>query len=154
MTSDLERSKKYLRSILLATKGGVPEAQLVKRYREQTGENIPFRRFNCSSLQAFLQSVPDVCRVTVRGGAVVVEGVATAETKHIKEMVKMQGLHPAARTRGNGSGGGGGGGRREMFPVQTSAVILHQSSPRPVQRRQVAASWPEILPLPGCRAIS
>ena len=105
MTSDLERSKKYLRSILLATKGGVPEAQLVKRYREQTGENIPFRRFNCSSLQAFLQSVPDVCRVTVRGGAVVVEGVATAETKHIKEMVKMQGLHPAARTRGNGSGG-------------------------------------------------
>ena len=115
MTSDLERSKKYLRSILLATKGGVPEAQLVKRYREQTGENIPFRRFNCSSLQAFLQSVPDVCRVTVRGGAVVVEGVATAETKHIKEMVKMQGLHPAARTRGNGSGGGGGGGRGKCF---------------------------------------
>ena len=111
MTSDLERSKKYLRSILLATKGGVPEAQLVKRYREQTGENIPFRRFSCSSLQAFLQSVPDVCRVTVRGGAVVVEGVATAETKHIKEMVKMQGLHPAARTRGNGSGGGGGRGK-------------------------------------------
>ena len=100
-----------LRSILLATKGGVPEAQLVKRYREQTGENIPFRRFSCSSLQAFLQSVPDVCRVTVRGGAVVVEGVATAETKHIKEMVKMQGLHPAARTRGNGSGGGGGRGK-------------------------------------------
>ena len=42
MTSDLERSKKYLRSILLATKGGVPEAQLVKRYREQTRRGRTF----------------------------------------------------------------------------------------------------------------
>ena len=131
MTSDLERSKKYLRSILLATKGGVPEAQLVKRYREQTGENIPFRRFNCSSLQAFLQSVPDVCRVTVRGGAVVVEGVATAETKHIKEMVKMQGLHPAARTRGNGGGGGGARGKcfqSKPLPSFSSNHHVAQSS--------------------------
>ena len=42
MTSDLERSKKYIRSILLATKGGVPEAQLVKRYREQTRRGRTF----------------------------------------------------------------------------------------------------------------
>ena len=42
MTSDLERCKKYLRSILLATKGGVPEAQLVKRYREQTRRGRTF----------------------------------------------------------------------------------------------------------------
>ena len=114
MTSDLECSKTYLAPLNSTCHQGRrprgPAGQEVQG-ADETGENIPFRRFSCSSLQAFLQSVPDVCRVTVRGGAVVVEGVATAETKHIKEMVKMQGLHPAARTRGNGSGGGGGRGK-------------------------------------------
>ena len=43
MTSDLERSKTYLAPLnSLATKGGVPEAQLVKRYREQTRRGRTF----------------------------------------------------------------------------------------------------------------
>ena len=88
MTSDLEKCKKYLRSILLASKGGVPGVQLVSKYRENTGDSIPYRSFGFSSLETFLQSIPEVCRIVTRGREVMVEGVATKETKHIKELVQ------------------------------------------------------------------
>ena len=97
MTSDLEKCKKYLRSILLASKGGVPGVQLVSKYRENTGDSIPYRSFGFSSLETFLQSIPEVCRIVTRGREVMVEGVATKETKHIKELVQNQEENKAAR---------------------------------------------------------
>ena len=100
--SDLDKCKKYLRSILLASKGGVPGAQVVAKYKDIVGESVPYRRFNYNSLETFLQSIPDVCRITMRGGEVMVVGVETPETKHIKDLIQRQG----------GKGGGKGGGGR------------------------------------------
>ena len=100
--SDLDKCKKYLRSILLASKGGVPGAQVVSKYKEMVGETVPYRRFNFTSLETFLQSIPDVCRITMRGREVIVVGVETPETKHIKDLIQRQG-------KGGGKHGGGGG---------------------------------------------
>lgn len=99
--SDLDKCKKYLRSILLASKGGVPGAKVVTTYKDIVGETVPYRRFNFNSLEEFLQSIPDVCRITVRGRDVMVVGVETPETKHIKDLIQSQG------GKGRGKGGGG-----------------------------------------------
>jgi len=114
--SDLDKCKKYLRSILLASKGGVPGAQVVAKYKDIVGEPVPYRRFNFNSLEEFLQSIPDVCRITVRGREVVVVGVETAETKHIKDLIQRQG----------GKGKGGGGGR----PAPVNVNKYYSSKPQ------------------------
>lgn len=98
--NDLEKCKKYLRSILLANKGGVPGAQVMARYKDIVGESVPYRKFNFSNLENFLRSIPDVCRITVRGRDVMVVGVETPETKHIKDLIQRQG-------KGGGKHGGG-----------------------------------------------
>ena len=89
--SDLDKCKKYLRSILLASKGGVPAGNVFESYKDMVGEGIPYRKFNYQTLEQFLQSMPDVCRITARGRDIVVVGVANNETHHIGEMVRKQG---------------------------------------------------------------
>ena len=91
--SDLDRCKKYLRGVLLAHKGGVLRSQIVAKYQEITGEVVPYRRFNFNSLDAFLQSIPDVCSVSVQNGdqMLYVKGVGTPETKHIEDLIQAQG---------------------------------------------------------------
>ena len=113
--SDLEKCKKYLRSILLASKGGVPGAQVVAKYKDIVGETVPYRKFNFASLETFLRSIPDVCKITVRGGEVIVVGVETPETKHIKDLVQRQG----------GKGGSKGGGGRPA-PVNVNKFYTNK----------------------------
>ena len=48
--SDLERCKKSLRSMLLASKNGIPARNLFQEYRSLYEEDIPYRRFNFQSL--------------------------------------------------------------------------------------------------------
>ena len=115
--SDLDKCKKYLRSILLASKGGVPGAQVVAKYKDIVGESVPYRRFNFNSLEEFLQSIPDVCRITVRGREVMVVGVETPETKHIKDLIQRQG----------GKGGNKGGGGR---PAPVNVNKFYNSKPQ------------------------
>ena len=62
-------------------------------------------RFNYSSLETFLQSIPDVCRITFKGKDIYVVGVASAETQHIEKLVQKQ-----------GGKAGGGGARRGAKP--------------------------------------
>jgi len=87
---ELDKCKKYLRSILLAFKGGIPACQVSEKYHEMVGDKIPYRQYNYNSLETFLQSIPDVCRITFRGRDVMVEGVATPETSHIERFVKKE----------------------------------------------------------------
>ena len=83
--NDLDKCKKCLSSILSSNKGGLPGAMLVSKYKDMFGESVPYRKFNFSSLKTFLQSIPDVCRIiTMKGGEMMVVGVETPETKHIK----------------------------------------------------------------------
>ena len=92
---DLERCKKYLRGVLLAHKGGVLISQIGAKYRDITGETVPYRRFNFNSVDAFLQSIPDVCSMSEHDGGVRVNvkgvGVGTPETKHIEDLIQMKG---------------------------------------------------------------
>ena len=141
MTSDLEKCKKYLRSILLASKGGVPGVQLVSKYRENTGDSIPYRSFGFSSLETFLQSIPEVCRIVTRGREVMVEGVATKETKHIKELVQNQGGSDRDRSRRRGGGGGYEGGNR-------GGGYLYPNYSRLSVSRMAAAYKPVVQPPP------
>ena len=84
--TELEKCKKYLRAILLASKGGVMAHKVYEMYQEQVGTGIPYRQFNYPSLETFLQSMPDVCRITCKGANrdIYVEGVANSQTKHIE----------------------------------------------------------------------
>merc|ERR1712029_1119937 len=58
----LVKTKKYLRSALLSTKGGVPAEQVYRDYRDLVGEGIPYRRLGYETLENFLTSVPDVSK--------------------------------------------------------------------------------------------
>ena len=49
-SSELERCKKSLRSILLANKGGVPAQKILKEYYSLYEEEIPYKRFNHPTL--------------------------------------------------------------------------------------------------------
>ena len=91
--SDLDRCKKYLRGVLLAHKGGVPMTKIGAKYQDITGESVPYRRFNFNSLEAFLQSIPDVCSIPVqdRDLMVKIKGRGTPEIKHIENLIQRQG---------------------------------------------------------------
>ena len=86
--TELEKCKKYLRATLLASKGGVMAHKVYEMYQEQVGSGIPYRQFNYPSLETFLQSMPDVCRITCKGANrdIYVEGVANSQTKHIEKL--------------------------------------------------------------------
>ena len=87
----LVKTKKYLRSALLSSKGGVPAEQVYRDYRDLVGEGIPYRRLGYETLENFLNSVPDVCKISRRPtGEVVVSAVADETTRHIQDLVSRQ----------------------------------------------------------------
>ena len=87
----LTNTKKFLRSALLSSKGGVPAEQVYKDYRDLVGEGIPYRRLGYDTLDSFLSAQPDVCRISRRPtGEVTVVGVADDATRHIQELVNRQ----------------------------------------------------------------
>ena len=105
----LERTKKYLRSILLSTKGLTEIHDVEKEYHESTESRIPFRELGFSGLEEFLKSIPSVCRVRNMGFSVMVEGVADSDTRHIKMMISAQKTQGGKKKRRRGGGGGGRG---------------------------------------------
>ena len=142
MSWSVEKCKKFLRSILLSDKGGlIPINILAKDFKEGTGDSIPYRSFGFSSLETFLQSIPDVCRIVTRGREVMVEGVATKETKHIKELVQNQGGSDRDRSKRRGGGGGYEGGNR-------GGGYLYPNYSRLSVSRMAAAYKPIVQPPP------
>ena len=114
---DLERCKKSLRSVLLAFKDGLPMRQVSREYSNLFEEDIQFSNFKFQSLgkdlmllltqslcflvEKFLQSIPDVCTLRQRRGEVVVEGVGTKATNHIKSLVQNTGKKKGGGWAGN-----------------------------------------------------
>jgi len=87
----LNKTKKYLRSALLSTKGGVSAEQVYRDYRDLVGEGIPYRRLGYETLENFLTSVPDVCKISRKPtGEVIVMAVADETTRHIQDLVSRQ----------------------------------------------------------------
>ena len=96
----LERVKKNLRPTLISQKGGVTLDRLNRDYSELMGEGIPFRNLQFQTMEAFLQSIPDVCSLDWNRGELVVCGVADENTKHIVKMVGLQKTKTKKRKKG------------------------------------------------------
>ena len=120
----LVRTKKYLRSALLSSKGGVTAEQVYRDYRDLVGEGIPYRRLGYETLENFLNSVPDVCKISRRPtGEVVVSAVADETTRHIQELVSRQTSKSKKKTKPK---------RPTRKPLQQST---HWDPPQQTQQR-------------------
>lgn len=62
-SGDLESVKKTLRALLISSKHGLTEKQLLRDYTNVTGERLVVHVFGYSSLREFLKSIPDVVRM-------------------------------------------------------------------------------------------
>ena len=160
----LKRCKKYLCSILLSNKGGVPANEVYKAYQDIVGEGIPYSQFNFTTLEAFLSSIPDVCQICWVVRDLMVVGVAVHATQHIEKMVARQqnskkgGRAPPKRVSpGFGGGHGGripgpgtnarwGGGREPVYnepryrPLPSSAVKKYVNTPLATVKKYSGAS--------------
>lgn len=88
--ADLLTVKREVRSLLLSLKGGCTPKQLQDDYLKIIGEPLPYRQLGFSSFTAFLESVPDVVRISGPRQARVLYGQANESTKHIARMVQSQ----------------------------------------------------------------
>ena len=96
----LPKTKKYLRSALLTSKGGLPAEQVYRDYRDLVGEGIPYRRLGYETLENFLTAVPDVCRISRKPtGEVIVVAVADDNTRHIQDLVNRQASKSKKKTK-------------------------------------------------------
>ena len=57
----------------------------------QVGQSLPYKAFGFTKVAALLESIPDVCSLQQRGGALMVVGVASRDTAHVLNMVNRQG---------------------------------------------------------------
>ena len=52
---------------------------------------MPYKALGFNKVAALLESIPDVCSLQQRGGALMVVGVASRDTAHVLNMVNRQG---------------------------------------------------------------
>ena len=157
---DLERCKKSLRSVLLAFKDGLPMRLVSKEYSNLFEEDIQFSKFKFQSLgkglmllltsslyfllEKFLQSIPDVCTLRQRRGEVVVEGVGTKATNHIKSLVQNTG-----KKKGSGWAGNWREPQREAL-TRSSPLRESKQSPTLATRKKSSQTFGFIGPVkPG-----
>nr|XP_026691845.1 uncharacterized protein LOC100183257 [Ciona intestinalis] len=89
--SDLENVKKNLRSVLLSSKQGIVAKHLQREYRELNGEFIPHQKLSFCSLEEFIRSLSDVCRVGYNNqNELTYFALTDGSTQHIKKMVANQ----------------------------------------------------------------
>ena len=87
----------------MSTKGArVDIFDLGREYHDMFEESIQFSRLGFPTLDKFLESIPSVCRVVQYGHSMVVEGVADANTRHIKMMISAQKNSGKGRKRRGG----------------------------------------------------
>lgn len=80
-------------------KGGCTPKQLQDDYLKIIGEPLPYWQFGFSSFMAFLESLPDVVRISGPRHACMLYGQANESTKHIARMVQSQRLQSKGRGR-------------------------------------------------------
>lgn len=97
--ADLVTVKRELRSLLLSLKGGCTPKQLQDDYLKIIGEPLPYRQLGFPSFMAFLESVPDVVRISGPKHACMLYGLANESTKHIARMVQSQRFPSKGRGR-------------------------------------------------------
>ncbi|VDI55832.1 tudor domain-containing protein 1/4/6/7 [Mytilus galloprovincialis] len=87
---ELNNVKVMLRSVLTSSKGGVPAHVLQRDYREATFESLPYQKFGYRNLDAFIESMPDVVKISRTPTGEIYHAVADESTAHIAKMVSKQ----------------------------------------------------------------
>ena len=96
-SEDLEKVKRLIRSLLLSSKNGLSEKQLVRDYLMVTGERLNHHVFGYQSLMSFLRSMPDVVRMAPdRVCGVMLYGVA-GENKDIQRVASLVARNKATK---------------------------------------------------------
>lgn len=92
---------------MTSSKGGVPAHVLQRDYREATFESLPYQKFGYRNLDAFIESMPDVVKISRTPTGEIYHAVADESTAHIAKMVskqrttkKRKSLKPARRRPG------------------------------------------------------
>ncbi|KAL3890210.1 hypothetical protein ACJMK2_002683 [Sinanodonta woodiana] len=86
----LKMVKSMLRATLISSKDGIPADTLLRDYEELTMEPLPFKSLGFSSLEEFIQSIPDVVEVIRNADVFVYKAVPCTKTQHVIELVRRQ----------------------------------------------------------------
>ncbi len=87
---DLEKVKRIVRAILLSSKHGRTTRQLLSDYDQTIGSRLPYQELGYTSLVQFVESMPDVVRVSRNRGNTILHGVPDVSTEQISRMVSKQ----------------------------------------------------------------
>lgn len=66
MLKEFEEVKINVRSLLTSSKSQLSIEQLLKDYREQEGENLPYKRLGFNSVIDLLQNMKDILTVSIK----------------------------------------------------------------------------------------
>ena len=99
----LERTKKNIRAVLTAVKGGLDLGRLEQEYYDTFEETIPWQTLKFPSLEELLLAIPSVCEVRKVMFSTLVTPVLDQNTQHIRQLVNNQGK--AKKKGGRGRGG-------------------------------------------------
>lgn len=88
---DVNNVPSMLRSVLLSSKHPIPIKKLLQEFQLLIGWPIPFKELGFRSLQDYLQSIPDVVKLSRNSnGETFCEAVSTSPTIHISNLVRQQ----------------------------------------------------------------
>lgn len=90
----LKFTKSMIRSVLMSVKEGVLASRFLSDYRGITCENIPYKTLGYSTLEEFINSMPDVVLVRTVRGELTYFAVADEATQHIHDLIAKQKTAP------------------------------------------------------------
>ncbi|KAF7282570.1 hypothetical protein GWI33_002360 [Rhynchophorus ferrugineus] len=82
--------KNIIRSLLTSSPLILNVGKVKRDFKELVGYELPYKAFNNRSLEEYLRTIPDVCRVKGTGYSAQVVPVITEKTAHINDMVTKQ----------------------------------------------------------------
>ncbi|XP_077556674.1 uncharacterized protein LOC144170631 [Haemaphysalis longicornis] len=113
-TTELNDVKCVIRALLLVNNGPTAYLSLLRDYRAQVGQAIPYRKFDFSDCLSFLESLTDTVDVSRSGNDVFLSAKVEDNVRHVQTLVKAQKV-------------------REHFPLKTSpkpATPVRRSAPQ------------------------
>ncbi|XP_033607617.1 tudor domain-containing protein 5 isoform X4 [Cryptotermes secundus] len=92
LTAERDQLKTILRGLLISSAQTMTAEQLHRDFKQQEGQNVPYRKFGYSSFLEYLKSIPDAVAIgsSFNGGSPVVLPVVSEKVSHIDALVQKQ----------------------------------------------------------------
>ena len=140
MSADVENLKSDIRSVLLASKDGVPAHRFNQEFSEMTMETLDVSKYGFGSVHQLMCAIPDTVRiVSEAGGGVVYKVVDNEATAKLSQLVSKQ---KSKKRRGGGGGGGGMSKGGRARPTAIHKPPVHNRFSKPTPRNSTAFSHP------------